>query len=216
MLLSVCSLSLHTAIRLLWLGRHTAHPRLLNQLSACLFSLLTLDVGHLENDAEPAAPCWFGPLPTPPARYIHRCVRSKEVVIDSFRLWVEDDVICLCAGGPMTLAIVDWIVTTAIGILANHPHYYILGDLDKAGPISPELRRRLAEFCSAYRPQAVSFFHVSIMIRGINALLFGAVNLLSQRKLLWRQCATEAEARRWLEAQRPLAGSPSRRAVTGF
>ncbi|MBL8632859.1 MAG: hypothetical protein JNM40_06505 [Myxococcales bacterium] len=181
-----------------------------------MFPLLTLDVGHLENDAEPVAPCWFGSVPTPHAGYIHRGVKSKEVVIDSFRLWAEDDVICLRAGGPMTSAIVDWIAETAIGILAHHPHYYVLGDLDKAGPISPELRRRLAEFCTTYRPQAISFFHVSVMIRGLNALLFGAVNLLSQRKLVWRQCATETEARRWLDAQRPLAGSSSRRAVTGF
>lgn len=128
---------------------------------------------------------------------------GKEVIIDNFRLWVEDDILCLCAGGPMTAAIADWISASATDILSRHAHYYILGDLRAAGPISPELRRRLAEFGAGCPPRAIAFFHVSLMIQGINALLFGALNLLSRRKQPLRHCATEAEARAWLETQRP-------------
>lgn len=126
-------------------------------------------------------------------------------ILDSYRLWVEDDILCLRASGPVTAAIVDWLTGAAAEILLRHPHYYVLGNLIEAGAISPDLRRRFAEFATAHPPRAIAFFHVSMVSQGVNALLFGALNLLSKRKQPWRQCATEAEARAWLNSQRPEA-----------
>jgi hypothetical protein len=129
-------------------------------------------------------------------------VTRNETILDNYRLWAEDDIVCLQAGGPITSSIVDWLIVMAKDITARHSHYYILGDLRGAGPITPALRRRLAEFGTAYPPRAIAFFHVSLMIQGVNALLFGALNLLSKRRQPFRQCATEAEAREWLRSQR--------------
>jgi len=68
----------------------------------------------------------------------------------------------------------------------------------------PALRRRLAEHGAAYPPRAIAFYHVGIVAQGVNALLFGALNLLSRRKQPMRQFSTEADARRWLDEQRPV------------
>ncbi|MBL9005679.1 MAG: hypothetical protein JNJ46_15595 [Myxococcales bacterium] len=128
---------------------------------------------------------------------------SSETFIDNYRLWVEDDVLCLRASGPMTSAIVDWLVVTVPDLLSRHAHYYILADLIDAGAISPELRRRIVEFTAAHPPRAIAFFHVGLIAKGVNALLLGALNLFSKRKQLWLQCNTEGEARAWLNEQRP-------------
>lgn len=141
-------------------------------------------------------------------RYSQREVIRKETIIDNFQLWVEDDILCMRPSGPMTLAIADWISAAALDILSRHEGYYILGDLGAAGAIPPMIRRRLAEFGAAHPPRAIALFHVGLVSQGINALLFGALNLLAQRKLPWRQCEDEASARQWLRAHRPAAAQP--------
>ena len=118
-----------------------------------------------------------GPHPRRQSSYSGADVTREETIIDNFRLWTEDDI----------------------------PHYYILGNLRDAGPISPKLRRRLAEFGASCPPRAIALFHASLFVQGINALLFGAINVLGQRKQPWKQCETEAEARKWLQTQRSSA-----------
>lgn len=129
-------------------------------------------------------------------------MRERECVIDGFRLWVEGDVLVLQAHGPMTAAIADWLESSTFEILSHHPQYYILGNLQEAGPIPAPLRRRLAEHGAQHPPRAIALYHVGIVVQGINALLFGAMNLLSKRKQPVAQCKSEAEARAWLESQR--------------
>lgn len=135
-------------------------------------------------------------------------MRAQECVIDGFRLWIEDDVLCLQANGPMTAAIVDGVQARSLEILSHHPDYYILGDLRDAGLIPSGLRRRLAEYGAQHPPRAIALYNVGIVIHGINALLFGAMNALSRRKQPLKHCATEAEARAWLQTQRPARSGP--------
>ena len=146
-----------------------------------------------------------GPHPRRQSSYSGADVTREETIIDNFRLWTEDDILCLRPSGPMTAAVADELSARAVDILASHPHYYILGDLRDAGPISPKLRRRLAEFGASCPPRAIALFHASLFVQGINALLFGAINVLGQRKQPWKQCETEAEARKWLQTQRSSA-----------
>lgn len=143
----------------------------------------------------------FRPQKTAYSRF---AVRDRECVLDGYRLWVDGDLLCLRPDGPITLQVVDWLAAASLDILTRHEHYYILGDLLDAGPISPALRRRLAEHGAAYPPRAIAFYHVGIVAQGVNALLFGALNLLSRRKQPMRQFSTEADARRWLDEQRPV------------
>lgn len=121
--------------------------------------------------------------------------------IDGYRLWTEADTLCLRADGPVTSAIVDWVVATCDRLLAQYPSYYILGDLLDAGRISPELRRRLVDVGRHRPPKAIAFFHVSPVALGVNALLFSALNAFSKRKIPLKQCSSEAEARAWLTSQ---------------
>ncbi len=125
--------------------------------------------------------------------------------IDGYQLWTENELFCLRAAGPVTAAVVDTFFARLQSLRAAHPHYYILGDLLDAGSISPELRRRLVEIVAARPPQAVAFYRVSFVAHGINALLLAALNVLTRRKVAFKQFATEAEARGWLKSQRPRA-----------
>ena len=124
-------------------------------------------------------------------------------VIDGHQLWVEADVLCTRASGPMTPAIVDWIVAACTGMVARHSDYYILGNLRDAGPIPADLRRRIVDFARLHPPRAIAFFHVTPLALGVNALLFGAINAFRKRKIPLKQFASEAEARAWLISQRP-------------
>lgn len=136
--------------------------------------------------------------------------KSKLVsTVDGYKLWTEDELFCLRAAGPVTSAVVDALLAHLQTLCAAHPHYYILGDLLDAGSISPELRRRLVEIIAARPPQAVAFYRVSFVAHGINALLLATLNVLTRRKLPFKQFATEAEARGWLKSQRPRGTEPA-------
>lgn len=136
--------------------------------------------------------------------------QPQSVEIDGHTLWREDDLICLRAVGDLTAAVVDWVQLTSQQILAQHPDYYVLADLLDAGPIPPELRRRLVEQVARHPARAIAFYRVNFVAYGINALLFGALNTLGKRKQLFKQFASESEARLWLRSQRPVAGSGRR------
>lgn len=133
---------------------------------------------------------------------------DRECVIDGCRLWLEGDMLCLQPQGTLTAQVVDWVQSSSQYILSRHPHYYILGDLRDAGAIPAALRRRLAEYGAQHPPRAMAFYHVGLLVQGINALLFGALNILSKRKQSIRQCSSEAEARAWLQTQRLAAAGP--------
>jgi hypothetical protein len=134
----------------------------------------------------------------------------QSVQIDAHTLWREDDLICLRAVGDLTAGVVDWVQTASQQILAQHPEYYVLADLLDAGPIQPALRRRLVEHVARHPARAIAFYRVNFVAYGINALLFGALNTLGKRKQLFKQFASESEARLWLSSQRPVAGSGGR------
>lgn len=124
-------------------------------------------------------------------------------------MWIEGDLIFHRAVGTVTPAVVDWMLAASHAILAQYPHYYILGDLLEAGSMPPEIRRRYVEHGVKFPPRAIAFYRVSLIVSGINALLFGALNTLSKRKQPFKQFATEAEARNWLSSQRPESGAMS-------
>ncbi len=133
-------------------------------------------------------------------------MRERECVIDGFCLWVEGDVLVVQAHGSVTPAIAAWLETTTLDLLSRYPHYYMLGDLREAGAVPAVLRRRLAEHGAQHPPRAIALYHVGLVVQGINAMLFGAMNLFSKRKQPVAQCKSEAEARAWLETQRPRPG----------
>lgn len=87
-------------------------------------------------------------------------------------------------------------------IQAQHGHTFLLVDLQRAGLLPAESRRLMARFVAESPPLAVALYHVGTVARAVNALLFGAINLLAKKRPNVMQFSTEREARDWLAAER--------------
>ena len=112
------------------------------------------------------------------------------------------DVVFLQPVGEFSLDLAQHLVLLTEEVLAQYGYSFILADLQKAGPIPADARRLLAQFGAAKPLLAVALYHVSPFLRGMNALLFGAMSLLSQKRQNMMQFSTEEAAVRWLNAER--------------
>ncbi|MFO0575050.1 MAG: hypothetical protein U1A78_13765 [Polyangia bacterium] len=87
-------------------------------------------------------------------------------------------------------------------VFARHGHLFLLADMKRAGLVPAESRRILARFAAENPPLALAMYNVGPLVRGVNALLFGAIGLLGKRRLNVMLFATEDAARAWLLAER--------------
>ncbi len=127
---------------------------------------------------------------------------SREDYVGDVLFRVTGDVVFLRPAGVFSLELAQHLIQLTEQVLAQYGYSFILADLQKAGPIPPDVRRLLAQF-AAYKPLlAVAFYHVSPFIRGMNALLFGAMSLFNKKPHNMRQFSTEESAVRWLNAER--------------
>jgi hypothetical protein len=126
-------------------------------------------------------------------------------------LQVQADLVVLIAKGDHTEEMARRLVEVAHQVRAQHGGMYVLVDLREAGSISPPARRVMATFGAEYPPLAIAMFGATPLVRGMNALLFGAMNMLGKQRQNMRQFASEAEAQSWLadERRRRLATSSS-------
>lgn len=115
---------------------------------------------------------------------------------------LEEDVVYVRGVGIVTVQIARDLVMLLRQVKERHGHFFIIGDLREAGTIHPEARRVFIEFGTINAPLATAFYGVSLMVRGVNALLFGAANLIGKQRQNMRQFSTEQEARTWIAAER--------------
>ena len=126
-----------------------------------------------------------------------------ELHLGDYLVRPEGDVMFVRARGTVWPEIARGLVRMVSQIMERHGRIFILCDLRQAGPMPPESRRIFVEFGASHPPVlAIAFYHVSLMVRGVNALLFSALNAFSKRKIPLKQCSSEAEARAWLASQR--------------
>lgn len=117
-------------------------------------------------------------------------------------LRTEGDLVVVQPIGVLSVEQAQRILRFAGQVHAQHGHLLLLVDLQKAGLLPAESRRLLARFGAEKPPLAVALYHVSPVVRAVNALLFGAMTLLARKRPNVMQFTTEREAREWLQAER--------------
>lgn len=127
---------------------------------------------------------------------------TGEVRLGGYVVRIEEDVFLVRAGGEVTVEIAQGLVRLVRQVYTRHGRFFIIGDLKDAGPMPPSSRRIFLEFGIEHSPLAVAFFHVNLIARGVNALLFAAANLLGKKRQNMKQFSTEEEARTWIAAER--------------
>lgn len=115
---------------------------------------------------------------------------------------IDGDVLFIRASGSLTETSAIWLVQLLQRVVSRQGRLYVLGDLKDAGGIPPQSRRILIEFGKKHVAGAIAFYRASYFIRGVNALLFGALNVIGKRPQNMRHFSTEQEARTWLESER--------------
>jgi hypothetical protein len=115
---------------------------------------------------------------------------------------IEDDVLFIRALGAVTEEIARGVVLLLGRVIERHGRVFIIGDLKDAGTIPPSSRRIFIEFGAKNSAAAIAFYGVGFLVRGVNALLFGAVNLIGKQPQNLRQFSTEQEARSWIAVER--------------
>lgn len=129
--------------------------------------------------------------------------QPTEVRLGDYLVRLDADLMFVRAFGVVGPEIARGLVRCMRQLQERHGRYFILCDLREAGPMPAESRRIFIEFGKQNPlPLAVAFYHVGLMVRGANALLFSALNLLGKQRQNMRQFSAEQEARSWLAAER--------------
>jgi hypothetical protein len=132
----------------------------------------------------------------------------REVYIGDFFIRTEVDIVFIRPSGDLDLAAAQAIVQVGAEIEAQHGPLFMLGDLHDARAIPAEARRLLVAHAVRHPPAAVAFHNVGLVARGVNALLFGAINMLGKQRQNLKQFSSESDARAWLAAERRRIGRP--------
>lgn len=127
---------------------------------------------------------------------------EKEADAGELRLRIDGDILYVQPIGPLSIEHAQSILRAAERVKAQHGHLFLMVDLKRAGLLPAESRKILARFGAENPPLAVALYQVSPLLRGVNALLFGAINLLSKKRLNMMQFSTERDAREWVDAER--------------
>lgn len=127
---------------------------------------------------------------------------AKELYIGDVLFRIKEDIVFLRPVGEFSLAHAQRFLLLTEEVMTHYGYSLVLADLEKAGPIPADARRLLAQSVATRQILAVAFYHVSPFIRGMNALLFGAMNLYSKRRQNMMQFSTEDAAVQWLNAER--------------
>ena len=127
---------------------------------------------------------------------------GKETPAGDLGLRVDEDIISVAPFGDLPVEQAHRVVQLASQVLSRHGHLFLLADMKRAGLVPAESRRILVRFAAEHTPLALAMYNVGPLVRGVNALLFGAIGLLGKRRLNVMQFATEEAARQWLLAER--------------
>lgn len=127
---------------------------------------------------------------------------GKEADAGDLRLRVDEDILFVQPIGSLSIEHAQSLLRASERVKAQHGHLFLMVDLKRAGLLPAESRKLLARFGAENPPLAVAIYHVSPLVRGVNALLFGAINLLSKQRLNVMQFSSEQDAAEWIEAER--------------
>ena len=104
--------------------------------------------------------------------------------------------------GRLTLEVARELLTLSALVSKQHGKHFILVDLNESGGILPEARRLILDTVRVRPPTAVAFHGGDLVQKAMNALLVGAVKLLSGSRQNIAHFRTAEEAHAWLMTQR--------------
>lgn len=126
----------------------------------------------------------------------------RDIVLDGLLLRQEGELVYLRPEGDLSPKVAQQVVNVLLHVKRQHGRCFVLANLEKAGAIPPESRRLLIDHGTKHRPDAIALCSAGLLARTMNALVFGAMNLLGSRKQNTMQFATEQEGRLWIEAEK--------------
>lgn len=127
---------------------------------------------------------------------------AKEVRVGESLIRIDGDLLIFRPVGALSAEELTQLIALVDELRAASGRYLCLVDLHRAGLIPADLRRRLIEYGSRHPPLAIAFCRVSPVVRGVNALLIAALNLLGKQRQNVAQFSTEEAALTWIAAER--------------
>lgn len=127
---------------------------------------------------------------------------NQDIFLGKLLLRQEEDVVFIRPKGDLSPDGAHRVIELLLRVKQRHGHCFILANLEQAGAIPPETRRLLVEHGIKHRPDAIALCGAGLLARTMNALLFGAMNLLGKSPQNTKQFGTELEGRVWIASER--------------
>ena len=128
------------------------------------------------------------------------CMEKHQLSVNT--VYVDGDVLHTVCGGETTLQMCKDFFVLVERVVAEKGRVFLLTDASKTLAISSEARRYLAERSKTYNITAVANVVTSPLTRAALTLAARAINLVGKPATQTMFCATEAEARAWIDTQR--------------
>lgn len=121
---------------------------------------------------------------------------------------VADDLVAITWHGPSSLTEIQQIMSGVDEVYRQHGYVLMLFDLTDAGPAQEGSRKWLATWGRDNPQHRVATFGASLLVRTALHLVNRASRMFNSQIADTQFCASEAQARAWLAAQRPLLRRP--------
>jgi len=122
-------------------------------------------------------------------------------------LRLEQDQISVRADGTLLLESVLRVGRIFREMQEQYGRFFLLVDLSKAGGMPAEVRRRMVAEVGATPPAAAAFFGGGMAARAMNALVAGALSMVTGRRQNFSYFGSREEALAWLAAERRRLGA---------
>ena len=127
---------------------------------------------------------------------------NTEVFQGQYLLQQDGDIVFIRPEGDLPLDAGHRLLERLLRVKKEHGRCFIVANLEQAGSIPPKTRRLLVEYGTKHRPDAIALCCAGLLARTMNALLFGAINLLGKQPQNTKQFETEQEGRIWIASER--------------
>lgn len=114
-------------------------------------------------------------------------------------IYVEDDLVFAVVHGVASLEATKGYLALTSAVAARHGQVVQLTDVTWGFGLAPETRRYAAEWAKSNYVVASAIFGASAPTRAMLLLVTGAMNLIGGHRSNTHFCATEVEARSWLD-----------------
>lgn len=138
---------------------------------------------------------------------------ASTLAIGRHRMTIDGDWVELRLTGPVGIADSTPMHDTLAAVLdANEGRAYVLADITDLESLHHETRRQMAAWNRDRRISAAAVFGGSFAVRTIVTLALKALKLRDREQIEAMFARDEAEARRWLQAERSRRGQAGWRA----